>query len=198
MLLRIDALHASLAIILLSLTTRTHMQLLHETSGFYCPCCTPRHSRGLCGPTCPLLRPYSSSSPFYGAADKAWVRQLVADRGKYREITADMAARGTAVYASTVAKWERAVAKLMDGAEAPTERWEREGWPPCRVVHGKRMVVFKSGWSFERAWGRDGVLDVEVPPEVGSGRVAKRKFVEYGGDDDIGVRGDCGKRFKCM
>ncbi len=112
-----------------------------------------------------------------------------------------MAARGTAVYASTVARWERAVAKLMDGAEAPTERWEREGWPPCRVVDGKRRVVFKTEWSFERAWGRGRVLDVEVPPEVGSGRVVKRKFAECDVDDDIGVfgvQGDCGKRFKCI
>jgi hypothetical protein len=85
-----------------------------------------------------------------------------------------MAARGTHVYASTVARWERAVGRLRKRVEVPSERWEAEGWPAAvRAVNGKRMAEFKSGWSFEGAWwrgmGADG--DEEVAPEV-----KKRKF----------------------
>jgi hypothetical protein len=93
-----------------------------------------------------------------------------------------MAARGTRVYASTIARWERAVAKLRRSVAVPSEMWEAEGWPEVRVLEAKKRVDLKRGWSFERAWGRGAGLGLEVPPEA-----KKRKF-EESFDADGGYR----------
>ncbi|KAG9192856.1 hypothetical protein G6011_11590 [Alternaria panax] len=174
MLSRIYALHDSLSIIKLSLNTRIHMSLSHKNFGYYCVHCTPRAAYGACGPTCPLLRPKKSHGPFFKFANKDWYRQLASDKGKYREITNDMAARGTAVYASTVARWERAVAKLRKRIDAPSEYWESEGWPYVKIVDARKRIEFKREWNFEEAWGRGPGLEGEVATEV------KRKPGESG------------------
>ena len=111
----------------------------------------------------------------------------MADKAKYREIVGDMTTRGTAVYAATVARWERVVAVLGEGCEVPSERWEKEGWPSGRGNEGEGMVVFREGWRFERAWGRGMMVggDGGVAPEVRSlvMRGVKRKFEECGEGD---------------
>jgi hypothetical protein len=171
MLSRIHALKDSLSIIRLSLNTRIHMSLSHKHHGFYCVHCTPRATHGACGPTCPLLRPQKSYGPFFDVADEDWYRQLASDKAKYREITHDMAARGTTVYASTIARWERVVAKLRKGVEAPSDYWESEGWRYVKIVDKRKRIEFTRGWSFEGAWGSGPGLEGEVAPEV-----RKRKF----------------------
>lgn len=117
------------------------------------------------------------------------MRRLVADKAKYREVVGDMTTRGTAVYAATVTRWERAVGALREGCEVPSERWEKEGWPSGRGNEGEGKVVFKEGWRFEGAWetGRKVDGDGGVAPEVRSVvlRGVKRKFEECdGGHED--------------
>ena len=75
------------------------------------------------------------------------------------------------MYASTVARWERAVAKLRKGVEMPSEYWESEGWRYVKIVDKRKRIECTRGWSFEGAWGSGPGLEGEVAPEV-----RKRKF----------------------
>ena len=112
---------------------------------------------------------------------------MVADKAKYREIVGDMTTRGTAVYAATVARWERVVGKLREECEVPSERWEKEGWPSGRGNEGEGTIAFTEGWRFDRAWKRAMMVggDGGVAPEVRSLvlRGVKRKFEECGEGD---------------